>query len=73
MFRRLVGSEILAKPSTTNRVDSAIEIERCPEFNSYTRLSAKTLSFVPVKPDQGSAKQNPAINRINDCTNRVNA
>ena len=73
MFRRRVGSEILAKPSTTNRVDSTIKIERCPELNFDTRLSAKTPSFVPVKPDQDTTKLNHEINRIDDCTNRVNA
>ena len=73
VFRRRVGSEILAKSSTTNRVDSTVKIERCPEFNFDTRLSAKTPSFVPVKFDQDTTKPNPAINRINDRTNRVNA
>ena len=46
---------------------------RCPEFNFDTRLDAKTPSFVTVQPDQGTIKPNPAINRINDRTNRVNA
>ena len=73
VFRRRVGSEILAEPSATNHVHFAIKIERCAEFNFDTYLSAKTPSFVPVKPDQGIAKQNPAINRIYDRTNRVNA
>ena len=72
VFRRRIGSEILAKPSTTSSVDSTIKIERCPEFNFDTRLSAKTPSFVPVKPDQSTTKLNPGINRINDCTNCVN-
>ena len=74
MLRRRVDSEILAKPSTTNRVDSAIKTERCSEFNFDARLSAKTPSLVPVKPDRSTTKLNPAINRINDHrTNRVNA
>ena len=30
VFQRRVDSEILAKPSTTNCVDSAIKIERLP-------------------------------------------
>ena len=38
VFRRRVGSEILAKSSTTNRVDSTVKIERCPKFNFDTRL-----------------------------------
>ena len=42
-FQRCVYWQILAKPSTTNPVDSAIKIERCPEFNFDTHLSAKTL------------------------------
>ena len=48
VFRRRVGSEILAKSSATNRVDSAVKIKRCPEFNFDARLSAKTPSFVSV-------------------------
>ena len=73
VFRRRAGSEILAKSSTTNRVDSAIKIELCPEFNFDTRLRAKTLCFVPIKPDQGTTKPNPLINCINDHTNLDNA
>ena len=73
VFRQGVGSEILAKSSTTIRVDSAVKIEGCPEFNFDTRLSAKTPSFVPVKLDQDTIRPNPANNRINDRTKRVNA
>ena len=73
MFRRRAGSEILAMSSTISRVDSAIKIKRCPEFNFDTRLSAKTLCFVPIKPDQGTTKPNPLINCINDHTNLDNA
>ena len=61
VFRRRVGSEILAKSSTISRVDSAIKIERCPKFNFDTRLSAKTLCFVLVKPDHGYNKTEPSI------------
>ena len=73
VFRERVDSEIREKPNTTNRVDGAIKIERCFEFNFGTRLSAKTLSFVLVKPDLSTSRQNSAIDRINDRTNRVNA
>ena len=73
VFQLRVGSEILAKSSTTNRVDSAAKIKRCPEFNFDTRLSAKTPSFAPVKLDQDTTRPNPAINRINNRTKRVNA
>ena len=73
VFRRRVDSEILAKSSTISRIDSAIKIERCPAFNFDTRLSAKTLCFALVKPDQYTTKPNLPINRINDRTNRVNA
>ena len=58
MLRRRVGSENLAKPNTTNRVDSAIKIERFPEFNFDTRLSAKTPRFMPVKLDWTLTKPN---------------
>ena len=73
VFQRRIGSEILAKSSTTNRVDSAVKIERCPEFNFEIRLRAKTSYFVPVKLDQDTTTPNLAINRINDRTKRVNA
>ena len=73
VLRRRVDSENLAKPNTTNRVDSAIKIERFPEFNFDTRLSAKTPRFMPVKLDRTLTKPKLAINRINDSINRVNA
>ena len=73
VLRRRVGSENLAKPNTTNRVDSTIKIERFPEFNFDTHLSAKTPRFMPVKLDRTLTKLKLAINRINDSINRVNA
>ena len=73
VLRRRVGSENLAKPNTTNHVDSAIKIERFPEFNFDTRLSAKTPRFMLLKLDRTLTKPKLAINRINDSINRVNA